>query len=311
MSYRDAVVVVTGASSGIGRALAEAFAQRGSTLVAVARREAELASLVEACRMHAPASRYRAGDLGDRAFAEEVVEETLAREGRIDVLVNNAGMPLHAHLSTTTPEQVARVMDVNFMSCVWCTLAALPGMVAEGTGHVVNVSSFGALVVPPREPVYAASKAAMEAFSQGLWNELSGSGVGVLLVRPGAIDTEIWDKQQEPNRYGGAKAPVCAVVEAVFQGLERGWHEVTVPRRDPRLWAARWLRALAPSLLRRGVARVDPVRPEQLARFRARAAAGTRASARVSADPERTPPDPCHIPALRLRCAACKWASPC
>ena len=98
VDYRGKVVVVTGASSGIGYETAKAFAGRGATIVAVARREALLSRLMDDCRRHAPASDYLAGDLGDRAFAERVVDETVARHGRLDVLVNNAGVSKHKQL---------------------------------------------------------------------------------------------------------------------------------------------------------------------------------------------------------------------
>src|SRR5438105_15432188 len=96
--YRARVVAVTGASSGIGRVTAKAFAARGATVVAVARREALLRALVEECRRDAPQSEYFAGDLGEREFAERVVDETVARHGRLDVLVNNAAVSKHKQI---------------------------------------------------------------------------------------------------------------------------------------------------------------------------------------------------------------------
>jgi short-subunit dehydrogenase len=233
MEYRGRVVVVTGASSGIGQATARAFARRGSTVMAVARRERRLASLAEACREDAPASGYLAGDLGDRGFAERVVEETLARHGRIDVLVN-----------------------------------ALPDMLCRGEGAIVNVSSFAARVVPPREAIYAASKAAMSAFTEGLWLDLAGSGVFATLVVPGAIDTEIWDTWDEPGGYEGRRAPPQIVVDAIFEALEKRRHEIVVPKRSAGLAAASFLRLAAPGLLRRSLARIDPVSEDSIARAR-------------------------------------------
>jgi short-subunit dehydrogenase len=167
-------------------------------------------------------------------------------------------------------------MNVNFMSCIWCTFAAIPYMLRDGGGSVVNVSSFAALVVPPREAVYAASKSAMEGFTAGLWNELHGSGIHVALVRPGAIDTEIWNKQLEPNAYRGGKTPAREVVDAILDVVERRRREVTVPGRSAGLVSARLLRTLAPSLLVRAVRRMDPVRPEEVERARARARRGRR-----------------------------------
>jgi short-subunit dehydrogenase len=276
LDFRDKVAIVTGASSGIGRETALALAERGATVVAVARREPLLRSLVEECRRDAPESEYLAGDLGRQDFAERCVRETAERFGRLDLLVNNAGMSLHKQIYHTSTEDVARVMNVNFMSCVWCTFAAIPIMLRDGGGVIVNVSSFASVVAPPREAVYAASKAAMDAFTAGLWNDLHGSGIHVGLVTPGAIDTEIWEKEAEPVAFDGKKWPARVVVDGILRVIEKRRREVTVPGHDPGLVAARWLRRLAPSLLLAGMRRMDPVAPEVLAAARERSRRGRR-----------------------------------
>jgi short-subunit dehydrogenase len=276
MEWRDRVVVVTGASSGIGRVTARAFAERGSRVVAVARREPLLRSLVEECRRTSPESCHLVGDLGERAFAEHAIDETVQRFGRIDVLVNNAAITKHKQIYHLASDEVERVMAVNFLSCVWTTLAAIPRMLEQGGGTIVNVSSFAGHVVPPREGVYAASKAAMNAFTEGLWNDLAGSNVHAALVIPGAIDTEIWEKEDEPVAYRGSKAPPEVVTDAIFEAIEKRRFEVRVPKRRLDLWAARWLRLVAPSLLRLGMRRMDPVPPEVIERARARARSGKR-----------------------------------
>jgi short-subunit dehydrogenase len=277
MDWRDRVVVVTGASSGIGRTTARAFAARGCRVVAVARREALLASLVEECRARSPESCYLAGDLGTRGFAEGVIDETARRFGRIDVLVNNAAITKHKQIYHVSADEVERVMAVNFLACVWTTLAAIPYMLRQGGGFVVNVSSFAARIVPPREAAYAASKAALHAFTEGLWNDLHGSNVHAVLVVPGAIDTEIWGKQEEPaGAYRGERTPPESVTDAIFEAIEKRHFEMQVPRRRLDLWTARWLRFVAPALLRLGLRRMDPVPPEVVERARERARRGKR-----------------------------------
>ncbi len=276
MDWRGKVVVVTGASSGIGRVTARAFARRGSRVVAVARREALLASLVEECRESSPTSCYLAGDLGLRGFAEHAIDETVRRYGRIDVLINNAAISKHKQIYHVSADEVARVLEVNFLSCVWTILAALPSMLKQGGGHIVNVSSFASRVVPPRESVYAASKAAMNAFTEGLWNDLAGSQIFVSLVIPGAIDTEIWSKGDEAMAYRGPRLPPERVADAIFEAIEKRRSELQVPKRRIDLWLARWLRFAAPSLLRLGMRRMDPVPPEVIERARERASRGKR-----------------------------------
>jgi short-subunit dehydrogenase len=273
---REKIVVVTGASSGIGWATARAFARRGAVVVAVARREDRLRRLVGLCREDAPRSEYLAGDLGQRAFAEHVVEETVARHGRLDVLVNNAAVPKHKHVFHTSVEEAEQVMRVNFLSCLWTTFAALPQMLRQGEGTVVNVSSFAARVVPPREAVYGASKAALSAFTEGLWNDLEGSNVHAALVVPGAIDTEIWEKLEEPPAFRGRRVPAEQVSDAILEAVERRRREIVVPRRRLDLAMASFLRLAFPGLLRLGMRRMDPV-PKQLverARDRARRVSG-------------------------------------
>lgn len=276
MDYRDKVVVVTGASSGIGYEAAQAFARRGAIVVAVARREVLLQKLIDECRASSPQSWYLAGDLGERATAERVIDEAVARHGRLDVLVNNAAISKHKHTFHTAADEADLVMRVNFMSCVWTTYAAIPPMLRQGGGAIVNVSSFAAKVAPPREGLYAASKAAMNAFSEGLWNDLAGSNVHVAIVNPGPIDTEIWEKEDEPPAYDGPKYPPSIVVDAIFDVVEKRRYEVTVPRRNPMLVTARFLRLFLPGLLRLGMARTEPVPPQLLAAARQRAAQGKR-----------------------------------
>lgn len=273
---RDRVAVVTGASSGIGRATALAFARTGATVVGVARREAHLRDTAEACRAFAPKSEARAGDLGERAFAERVVDETVARHGRLDVLVNNAAVPLRKHAFRISADEAEATLRVNFLSCLWATWAAIPVMLRQGEGTIVNVSSFASKVVPPREAIYAASKCAINGLSEGLWSDLHGTGIHVALVHPGPIDTEIWSKGGPPSGYRGRRHPPELVAEAILDAVRRRRHEITVPRRSPPLVAARWLRLLWPRLLRAGVRRMDPQSEEAIEAARARARLGLR-----------------------------------
>jgi short-subunit dehydrogenase len=276
VSERERVALVTGASSGIGWVTARAFARRGTTVVAVARRAERLEALMQECRADAPRSFQLVGDLGERAFAERAVDETVARLGRLDVLVNNAAVSKHKQIWHTTAEEAEAVTRVNFLACVWTTFAALPHMLRQGGGTVVNVSSFASVVVPPRESLYAASKAALNAFSEGLWSDLEGSGIHVGVVYPGPIDTEIWDKEDEPAAYDGRRYPPEIVADAIFEVIEKRRHELTVPRRNLQLGLARSLRRHLPALLRIGLRRMDPVPARVLAAARERAQRGLR-----------------------------------
>jgi short-subunit dehydrogenase len=273
VDYGGKVVIVTGASSGIGYVTAKAFARRGARIVAVARREANLQKLVEEA---GGGCEYMAGDLGERSFAERVVDETARKHGRVDVLVNNAAISKHKQIYHTTVEEAEHVMQVNFLSCLWTTFAVIPHMLRQGGGTIVNISSFAAKVSPPREALYAASKCAMNGFTEGLWNDLAGSNIHVALINPGPIDTEIWLKEDEPPVYNGRKYPPEIVTNAIFEAIEKQRYEMTIPRRNPMLVTARILRLLFPRMLRRGMAWTDPVPPEVIDRARARARQGKR-----------------------------------
>lgn len=279
MDLRTKVAVVTGASSGIGRVTAVTLAQAGATVVATARRESLLQEVSAACREYSGDSCHIAGDLGDKAFAERLIEETVERFGRIDILVNNAAVPMHRPIYEISATDAEDVMRVNFLSCLWTTFAAIPHMLIQGEasdegGVIVNVSSFAATVVPTHETIYAASKGAMNAFTRGLWNDLAGSGIHCVLVIPGPIDTEIWDKFEDEHAYSGTKYPAQLVADEILSAIRERRFEVTVPRRNPQLVTARLLATLIPSIIRKGVARMNPVSPQLVRDAIARARAG-------------------------------------
>jgi len=265
------VALVTGASSGIGWATALLLAQRGYRVAVTARREDRLEALAEEGRSFNADICVLPGDIGDLDFAASLPGTVVEEGGRLDVIVNNAAMPLHKQIFRTTPDDVQRTLAVNFTSAAAITLTAIPIFLREGGGTIVNVSSIAAKVVPSHEAVYAASKAAMNAFTEGLWNDLHGSGIHVGLVHPGPIDTEIWSKLEEPGHYSGKLHPAESVADGVLEVIEHRKLEVTIPKRDPGLFAARVLRVLWPSMLRRGVRATDPVTPEMLEAARERA----------------------------------------
>jgi short-subunit dehydrogenase len=225
------VAVVTGASSGIGKAVAIDLARRGATVAGVARREAELAATLEECRRHAPTSIHQTADLSSRRGCEAAMSSILARLGRVDILVNNAGISIRKPAVLTTVEDVERVMAINFFAAVYLTMAALPGMLERRRGSVVNVTSVAGYLPNPKEAAYGASKAALSLWSHGLNVDLHGTGIHVGVVSPGPIATEIWEKDEFAASYTGKLYPPAVVAEAVARVIERRLAHVTVPRR--------------------------------------------------------------------------------
>ena len=268
MDFNGKVAIVTGASSGIGWETALEFARRSAVVVGVARREERLGDLMEKCAELSPASSYIAGDLGERGFAEGVIARTVERHGRLDILVNNAGMPIHRHIYEVSTDDFERVMRVNFLSCMWATMAAIPHMLMREEAYIVNVSSFATRVAPPRETAYTASKAAMDGFTEGLWSDLAGSNIHAALIWPGPIDTEIWGKDDSPNAYAGTRHPPKMVADAVVEAIEKKRYQLTAPSLSPQLLSARFLRLFLPSLLRAGMAWMEPVEPEVVEKAR-------------------------------------------
>lgn len=223
-------VLVTGASAGIGAALAEGFAARGATVGICARRADRLSEVLERVRAHAPESRSWTIDLADlegiAGFATKVEQEL----GGVDVLVNNAGIPKRRHVTRLTPDECEAVMLINYFSPVRLTLALLPGIVERG-GHVVNISSVAARLGPPIEAAYAASKAALTAFSECMAVDLRDTTVGVHVVNPGVIDTELFtlpDNEEGFHQSVDALA-VDEIVEPVLAMLDSGTIEGYVP----------------------------------------------------------------------------------
>jgi short-subunit dehydrogenase len=223
-------VLVTGASAGIGAALAETLAERGATVGLVARRGDRLEEVAERCRVHSPASRSWVADLANLDRAEAVALEAWDAFDGLDCLVNNAAIPKRTPVDRLTPDDVARVMNVNFHAPVRMTLALLPRWLARDSGCIVNVGSIGARIPIAHEAAYCASKAALCAFTETMAVDLHKTGLETKLVFPGAIATEIWDlPDNDPSPYTGPFVPVDECAIALVEAIEREGFEHYVP----------------------------------------------------------------------------------
>jgi short-subunit dehydrogenase len=230
LKIRGSVAIVTGASSGIGAATAEDLARRGATVVAVARRADRLAETVERCRRHGAPARAYPCDVSDRSACEDLVADTARDHGRVDIVVNNAGVSLRRHAAEASVDEIERVMKINFYGAVYTTMAALSGMVDRRAGSIVNVTSVAGYIPNPRESAYGASKAALSLWSHGLAVDLAGSGVHVGVLSPGPIDTEIWGKDEEEAAYDGKLYPPSIVAEGIANMIETEKVHATVPK---------------------------------------------------------------------------------
>ncbi len=225
-----ATALVTGASSGIGAALARDLVAAGARVALVARR----ADLLEALAASLPggtAAAFRC-DVRDPAAVAATVGAVAERFGPVDLLVNNAGVGRYLSFLDTPPADVAEVFDTNLHAALHFTRAVLPGMLARRRGHVVNVASIAGRIGSRNHTIYCASKFALAGFSESLVYELEGTGVGVTLVNPGIIDTPFFDHASFASFPAQARAraiPPERVAAAIVRGVRRNATEVTIP----------------------------------------------------------------------------------
>jgi short-subunit dehydrogenase len=224
-------ILVTGASSGLGAALGTGLAERGAIVGLCARREDQLAAVLDEVRGHQPDSRSWVIDLADvdalDAFASDVVQAM----GGLDVLINNAGIPKRRWAWEHRPDEIAGVLRINVESPIRLTLALLDALAAT-SGRVVFIGSVAARLSPPNEAVYAASKAAISAFAEGLSVDLrvAGSGIGVHVIQPGVLDTDLFRLPDNDRSLADIEAlPASAIVEPVLDALTSGAIETFVP----------------------------------------------------------------------------------
>ncbi len=231
MKIEGSRVLVTGASSGIGAALARQLAQRGATVGIVARRRDRLEAVLKDCQSSAPESRAWVADLGDLARAEAVVGEAWQAFGHLDALVNNAAIPNRTHITRLSHDSLEETLRVNFLSPVRMAMAALPRMRARKAGVILNVSSLGGRLGIAHEAAYCAAKAALCGWSEAALIDLIDDPVRIKLVIPGPIDTEIWDVPTvEPVHYTGPKVPAADCAKGIVAALEEeGGFEYYLP----------------------------------------------------------------------------------
>lgn len=254
------VVIITGASEGIGRALAEALAPQKPKLVLAARNAQRLESLSETCRAAGAEVMTVAGDLTSEAQCKALVDAALERFGRIDTLVGNAGRTMWAPVEEIRDTFIVRdVMELNYFSLVWLTMAALPQLKAN-RGRIVPVASVAGLTGVPSRSAYAASKHAVVGFFDSLRIELAATGVTVTLICPDFVVSEIHRRALDGNGTPLGKSPMqeskimsaeqCASLMIEAMGARR---RMLITSRRGKL--GRFLKIIAPGLIDRIAAR--------------------------------------------------------
>ncbi len=223
---RDRVVILTGASSGIGRAAAHAFAAEGARLALAARRGEALLSLAEELEDYGSPALAVPTDVRRDEDLAALVRRTLAAFGRLDVLVNNAGLSYGGPLPEQPPAQIRALLETNLYGPLRLTQMVLPVMLGQGAGHIVNVSSMAGQIAPPGMAAYAATRRALTFFSDALRRELDGTGIHVSTVLPTWTRTPMVQRLAEQALRGAGalpagervdmpEVPATAIVDAV------------------------------------------------------------------------------------------------
>jgi NAD(P)-dependent dehydrogenase (short-subunit alcohol dehydrogenase family) len=218
------VAVVTGASSGIGAEIARLLSSRGYLCVLLARRVDRLETLAEEIGGEAEPC-----DVSDRVAVEAVAERILERHPKIDVLVNNAGVPGRTRFLDGDPELIERLIQINYLGGVWCLRAFLPGLRAAAPSDVVNIVSVSGVVAGPPSGPYSASKHAQLAFSRTVAAELRREGIRVHTVKPGFTETEGFPQSWLPRHVQRVVIGPEDVAAHVLRSLEEDRGETTVP----------------------------------------------------------------------------------
>jgi short-subunit dehydrogenase len=250
MRWDGAVVFVTGASGGVGRAVAVSMARRGARVGLVARSVSGLAATLAAIGGKGASASADVGDAGQVGDAMAALTERL---GPPAVLVCNAGIGAYGPWRSTSLDVFEATMRTNYFGVLHAMHAVAGGMVERGQGHIVVVGSIAGHVGVPLEAAYSASKFAVSGLVEALAVELAPQGVRLTLVSPGPIETGFFEARGEPYRRRSPRPmPPERVAEAIVHAVEHRRAEVVLPRR---LRVAMVVRALSPTLYRRGAAR--------------------------------------------------------
>ena len=197
-NIEDKVVVITGASSGLGEATAQLLSTEGATVVLGARRQDRINTLAETLMRAGGKALAVTMDVTDRAQVKRLVDAAVRTFGRVDVMINNAGLMPQAPLELLKVDEWDRMIDVNIKGVLYGIAAALPHMKAQKSGHFVNVSSVAGHKVGPGFAVYAATKYAVRALSEGLRQEVKPYNIRTTVISPGAVATELPDSVTDP-----------------------------------------------------------------------------------------------------------------
>ena len=188
------VALLTGASSGLGRAFARALARAGASVFLVARREDKLREVVREITEAGGDAAYHVVDVRNVPALYDLVDVVLSRTRRLDILINNAGLGYRSPLLETKRSEVSEMLEVNLLAAIYLTQAAMHALLRSSPSHIVNISSIGGLEGFAEGTVYCAAKAGLVGFTRALTHELKPANIRVTAICPGSVDTEFFDR---------------------------------------------------------------------------------------------------------------------
>ena len=253
-SFQGKIAIITGGASGIGLAVGELLARQGASVVLADLDGAKARSVATEIVGKGGKARGEQVDVGDAAAVSALVDGVFEREGRLDLMINNAGIALFGEVRDMSMEQWERLIRVNLHGVVHGVMAAYPRMIEQGFGHIVNTASLAGLVPTPGGTAYAMTKHAVVGMSTSLRSEAAMHGVNVSVVCPGLISTPLQDSltylnldKQKMLSHGAIKLhPVDRCARTIVRGVERNRAIITVTRFARLAW---WFYRLAPGFV--------------------------------------------------------------
>ena len=256
MDFKNKVVLITGASSGIGKQTAIEFAKSGSSIILVARRKNKLEQVENELKQFNVNTLVCVCDVSKKDQVEELFKIVLQKFNSIDILVNNAGFAIYGSVSDLSINEIESQMETNYFGMIYCVKNFLPLMLKKKSGHIVNVASVGASFSVPGVSSYCATKFAMLGFSEGLKHELYGTGVGLTVVSPIMVRTPLFEHPSFTNfsKFStGVSLSSETVAKTIIKASNSSRLEIVVPSVAR---AAIWFKQTFPFLINPIIGRI-------------------------------------------------------
>ncbi|KAF6248179.1 alcohol dehydrogenase [Nitrosopumilus sp. b3] len=231
MNFKNKVVLITGASSGIGKESAIEFAKMGANIILVARRKDKLEQIANELKKFHVLTLICQCDVSKKDQVKEMTQSVFEKFDSIDILVNNAGFAIYGSVSDLSIQDIESQMETNYFGMVYCIKEFLPSMLKKKSGHIVNVASVAASFGLPGIASYCASKFAMLGFSEGLKHELKDTGVGITVVSPIMVRTNFFDHSsfEKMPKYSPTSLNPKTVAKSIIKAANSSRLEIVVP----------------------------------------------------------------------------------